>query len=183
MLKKKKEPTAPGTRQITAPRPGSIAEHIAKGGKLPGEKGSDRKAIEADVAQRKAELKGEEKAKKNLTEAITKGKEELRAKPIPEAGRTPAPQIPFDAVDIRTERDGSRSYRGADDLIHIVFNNGMEIVEQPGLASPIIAEDIIGLVQLGAGGLLTKGTIMGLSKSATTKAGYFEIGKRITTPT
>ncbi len=56
--RKKKTPD-PETRQIAAPRPGSIGEHVAGGGKLPGEEGFDVKAVEADVAQRKQQPKQE----------------------------------------------------------------------------------------------------------------------------
>ncbi len=148
---RKKKESEPGTKQIAAPRPGSIGEHVAAGGKLPGEEGFDAAAIQADVDKRKAD-------KKEINKTFGADPRDAFKGAI---NQTPA-RIPLDAVDIRTEKDGSTSFRDKDELIHIIYPDGREEVEQPGLAMPITAEDIAGL---GLKGFFTKGLLKNLGRT------------------
>lgn len=131
----------------------TIKEWVAKGGKLPGEKGFDIEAVKEDVAR----TKRRRRRRKREAAVVT-----TPPQPIPEPGmrqiaaveegikQTPA-QVPLGATDVVTATDGTISFRAEDGLIHIIDPTGMEYIEPPGMARPITSDDMLMIVPGGIG--------------------------------
>ncbi len=144
----------------------TIEEFVKAGGKRPGEKGVTMESLKKDIARVKRSRK-----KAVVTTppqptpapgtrqiaAVEQARATFRDEPTAPYGeqgiKQTHAQIPLGATDVRTDPDGVISYRGTDNLVHIIDPTGNEYVEPTGVTEPIVADDFMMLMP---GGLLKK---------------------------
>ena len=156
---------AEGTRQTAQ----TIGEFVKAGGKLPGEKGFDPAAIQADVDTRKqaavkqqqAIEQGREVFKRPPGEAVTPFTQAQTPTPIQEQAPTLPGGVPLGSTEVIENPDGSIDFRLPDGRGARIDADGTMSADESGAALPITAEDIAGL---SVKGLFTKGLIANILK-------------------